>query len=339
MFDWTYLEVERIHLVWIALLVIGGLVALELQSQNALANFLSPVMQGRLAERAGTGRTVVRLVLVFLAMFAGILALMRPQAPGELETIKTTKPSADVMFVLDTSRSMLAEDVAPTRLERAKADIGSMVDQLDGDRVGLIAFAGRAAQLCPLTPDHSFFRTALATADTRSAGRGGSRVGEAIKAALRGFPSEPGAKIIVLITDGDDQDPYTEEAAKLARDAGVRIVALGFGNSETGSQITLVDPQTKARSVLMHDGKPVISKLDGVALSKIALVTEGVYIPVGTSAVALDDIMQQHVKPIMRSAEAASQRSIPAEKFQFWVFASLLLLLAALFVGSGKDRA
>ena len=338
MFDWTYLEVERIHLVWIALLVIGGLFALELQSQDALASFLSPVMQRRLTERAGTERTLVRLVLVFLAMFAGILALMRPQAPGELETIKTMKPSADVMFVLDTSRSMLAEDVAPTRLDRAKADIGSMVDQLDGDRVGLIAFAGRAAQLCPLTPDHSFFRTALATADTRSAGRGGSRVGEAIKAALRGFPAEPGAKIIVLITDGDDQDPYSEEAAKLARDAGVRIVALGFG-SETGSQITLVDPQTKARSVLMHDGKPVISKLDGVALSKIALVTEGVYIPVGTSAVALDDIMQQHVKPIMRSAEAASQRSIPAEKFQFWVFASLLLLLAALFVGSGKARA
>ncbi len=338
MFDWTYQHVERIHLVWIALLVIGGLVALELQSQHALANFLSPVMQSRLAERAGTGRTIVRLVLVFLAMFTGILALMRPQAPGELETIKTTKPSADVMFVLDTSRSMLAEDVAPTRLERAKADIASMVDQLDGDRVGLIAFAGRAAQLCPLTPDHSFFRTALATADTRSAGRGGSRVGEAIKAALRGFPAEPGAKLLVLITDGDDQDPYSEEAAKLARDAGVRIVALGFG-SETGSQITLVDPQTKARSVLMHDGRPVISKLDGVALSKIALVTEGVYIPVGTSAVALDDIMQQHVKPIMRSAEAASQRSIPAEKFQFWVFASLLLLLAALFVGSGKDRA
>ena len=338
MFDWTYQHVERIHLVWIALLVIGGLVALELQSQHALANFLSPVMQSRLAERAGTGRTIVRLVLVFLAMFTGILALMRPQAPGELETIMTTKPSADVMFVLDTSRSMLAEDVAPTRLERAKADIASMVDQLDGDRVGLIAFAGRAAQLCPLTPDHSFFRTALATADTRSAGRGGSRVGEAIKAALRGFPAEPGAKLLVLITDGDDQDPYSEEAAKLARDAGVRIVALGFG-SETGSQITLVDPQTKARSVLMHDGKPVISKLDGVALSKIALVTEGVYIPVGTSAVALDDIMQQHVKPIMRSAEAASQRSIPAEKFQFWVFASLLLLLAALFVGSGKDRA
>ena len=89
----------------------------------------------------------------------------------------------------------------------------------------------------------------------------------------------------------------------------------------------------------MHDGKPVISKLDGEKLKQVALTTEGVYIPVGTSAVALDDIMQTHVRPIMRSAEAAAQREIPAEKFQFYVFVSLLLLLAALFVGSGKDRA
>lgn len=338
MTDWTYLHVDRIHLVWIALAITGGLLVLELRGRDALASFLSPVMQPRLTESASIARTTVRLALVFAAMLAGIAALMRPQGKGEQETIKATKPSADVMFVLDTSRSMLAEDVAPTRLDRAKADIASMVDRLDGDRVGLIAFAGRAASLCPLTPDHSFFRTALATADIRSAGRGGTRVGEAIKAALRGFPAGPGAKLIVLITDGDDQDQYSEEAAKAARDAGVRIIALGFG-SETGSQITLVDPATKARSVLMHEGKPVISKLDGESLKKIALVTEGVYIPVGTSAVALDDIMQSHITPIIRSAEAAAQRTIPAEKFQFYVFASLLLLLAALFVGSGKDRA
>nr|MBA2538655.1 VWA domain-containing protein [Deltaproteobacteria bacterium] len=192
-------------------------------------------------------------------------------------------------------------------------------------------------QMCPLTPDHSFFRTALSTTDTRSAGRGGTKVGEAIKVALRGFPAGPGAKLIVLITDGDDQDPYSEEAAKLARDAGVRIITIGFGSKE-GSQITLVDPKTKARSLLMHDGKPVISKLNSEQLEKIALVTEGVYIPAGTSAIDLDDIMKSHVQPIVRSAEAAAQRAIPAEKFQFFVFASLLLLLAALFVGSGKDR-
>ena len=113
------------------------------------------------------------------------------------------------MFVLDVSRSMLAEDAAPNRLARAKAEIAQLVGRLDGHRVGLIAFAGRAVPVCPLTPDHSYFNTVLSTVDTRSAGKGGSRVGEAIKAALRGFPHGPGAKLMVLITDGDDQDPYT----------------------------------------------------------------------------------------------------------------------------------
>ncbi|HMG56958.1 MAG TPA: VWA domain-containing protein, partial [Kofleriaceae bacterium] len=117
--------------------------------------------------------------------------------------------------------------VAPIRLQRP--DGGSqLVGKLDRHRVGLVAFAGRAATLCPLTPDHAFFTTVLATVDTRSAGRGGSRVGEAIKTAVRGFPPGQGAKLMVLITDGDDQDPYSEDAAKLARDAGIKIVAIGL---------------------------------------------------------------------------------------------------------------
>ena len=117
--------------------------------------------------------------------------------------------------------------------------------------------------VCPLTPDHSFFTTVLSTIDTTQRGHAAARrLGEAIKVALRGFPAGAGAKLIVLITDGDDQDRYSEEAAQAARDAGVKIVAVGLG-SEDGSQITLTDPQTGAKTTLMHDGKPVISKLDG----------------------------------------------------------------------------
>src|ERR1043165_8371026 len=115
------------------------------------------------------------------------------------------------MFVLDTSRSMLAEDAAPNRLARATAEIAPPVGKLHRHRVGLVAVAGRAATMCPLTPDHAFFTTVLATVDTRSAGRGGTRVGEAIKVAVRGFPAGQGAKMMELMTDGDDQAPYSEE--------------------------------------------------------------------------------------------------------------------------------
>jgi Ca-activated chloride channel family protein len=227
---------------------------------------------------------------------------------------------------------MLADDAAPTRLARAKAEIAQLVGKLEGHRTGLIAFAGRAAQMCPLTPDHAFFTTVLSTVDTRSAGRGGTRVGEAIKAAVRGFPAGPGAKLIVLITDGDDQDPYSEDAAKLAQAAGIKIVAIGLG-SETGSEITLTDPSTGAKTKLMYEGKPVISKLDGDKLRKIALVTEGAYIPAGTSAVDLESIMKTHVAPMVSAAVASAQRVIPAERYVWPLVASLIFLLAALWVG------
>ena len=332
MIDWQFAEVGRIHLVWLALAVIIGLGFLELRSRSALSAFLSPVMQRRLTSQATTGRLAARLGLVLLAMLAAIGALMRPQVRGQTETVSSMQTTADVMFVLDTSRSMLAEDAAPNRLARAKAEIAQLVGKLDGHRVGLIAFAGRAAPMCPLTPDHSFFTTVLSTVDTRSAGRGGSRVGEAIKTAVRGFPAGPGAKLIVLITDGDDQDPYTEDAAKLARDAGIKIVAIGLG-SETGSEITLTDPATGAKTKLMYEGKPVISKLDGDKLRKVALVTEGAYIPAGTSALDLESIMKTHVAPMVSAAVASAQRVIPAERYTWLVLAALGFLLAALWVG------
>ena len=336
--DWSFVHVDRIHLVWGAIAITVLLGMLDLRSRDAMSAFLSPVMQRRLTAQASTSRVALRLVLLLCAMLCAVGALMRPQARGVTETVSTSSASADVVFVLDASRSMLAEDAAPNRLARAKAEIAQLVERLEGHRVGLVAFAGRAVQVCPLTPDHSFFTTVLSTVDTMSTGKGGTKIGEGIKAALRGFPAGGGVKLIVLITDGDDQDPYSEEAAKAARDAGVKIVAVGLG-SEDGSQITLTDPQTGARQPLMHDGKPVISKLNGEQLRKVALVTEGAYIPAGTSAIDLDSIMESHVAPILRAASDSALRRIPAERFQWLVLGCLGFLLAALWVAAGAgDR-
>ncbi|MGE0547714.1 MAG: VWA domain-containing protein [Kofleriaceae bacterium] len=337
MIDWRFVHVERIHLVWLALAIVGVLAVLELRSRGALSAFLSPTMQRRLTAQASTARVITRLVLVLLAMIAAIGALMRPQAQGVMETVIASRQSADVMFLVDTSRSMLAEDVGPNRLVRAKAEISQLVGKLEGQRVGMVAFAGRAALVCPLTPDHAFFNSVLTSIDTRSAGKGGTKVGEAIKTAVRGFPPGRGAKLIVLVTDGDDQDPYSEEAAKAARDAGVKVVAVGLG-SETGSEITLTDPATGAKTTLMHDGKPVISKLNGDQLRKIALITEGAYVPAGTSALDLESIKDSYIDPIVQAANDAATRRVPAERYPWLVLSSLVLLLAALWVGAGAGE-
>ena len=334
----TWQHLERVHLVWVVLVFMAVLVVLEVHARSTMSSFLSPIMQRRLTAQPSFVRAMIKLGLIGLSLLCMVGALMRPQARGETETVTMTEGTADVLFVLDVSRSMLAEDASPNRLARAKAEIAQLVSRLEGHRVGLIAFAGRAASVCPLTPDHSYFNTVLGTVDTRSAGKGGSRVGTAIKAGIAAFPQGQGAKLMVLITDGDDQDNYTQDAAKAARDAGIKIVVVGIG-SEEGSQITLTDPATGAKTTLMHDGKPVISKLDGAALRKIALTTEGAYIPAGTSAIDLDSIMESHVKPIVQQAAAGSVRVIPAERYVWFVLAALVLLVAALAVGgSGLER-
>ena len=338
-FSWSYRYPELVHLMWGVLAVVGVLTWLELRSRGALAVFLSPVMQRRLTAQASVGRMVLRLAFITVALITGVLALMRPQAAGETEVVTAQSPSADVMVLLDTSRSMLAEDSAPNRFARAKAEINQLLAKLEGQRVGLVAFAGRAVQVCPLTPDHSFFSTVLASLDTRSAGKGGTKIGDAITLAARGFSAESkGAKLIILITDGDDQDAYSEEAAKNAAKKNIKIVAIGLG-SEAGSTITITNPDTGAKQTLEYDGKPVISKLNGDQLRKVAVATEGVYIPAGTSALDLDSIVDGYIKPMIKQAEGKASRRVPAEKFPWFVLASIVFLGLALWVGAGAgDR-
>lgn len=337
MLSWTWAAIEWVHLLWAVLALIAGLAVLEVRGRGALRRFLSPVMLGRLASVTSGSKIALRLALLWLALALAALALAQPQAPGATETVAASRSAADVMFVLDVSKSMLAEDAAPNRLARAKAEIAQLVGRLDRHRVGLVAFAGRAAPLCPLTPDQGFFNLVLSGVDTSSVGRGGTRIGEAVRVALKSFPTGPGAKLIVLITDGEDHDSYPLEAAKAAREAGVKIVAVGLG-SETGSQIVLTDPKTGAKKVVMDGGKPVETKLDAKTLQEMALSTEGAYIPAGTAAIDLDSIMESYVTPIVRASADSAVRRVPAERYPWLILAALAAMVAALWVGTTERR-
>jgi Ca-activated chloride channel family protein len=319
---------ERVHLFWLAALVAGFLAWRELGRGAALRAQLSAVMQRRLVLAPRRARRLLRAVLAFAALGLGILALMQPQARGQIEMVSSGRVSADIMVVLDVSRSMLADDAPPNRLARARAEIGALVDRLEGHRVGLVAFAGRAAVLCPLTPDSGFFHLVLAGVDTRSAARGGTRIGDG-----------GGARVILLITDGEDQDSQPLEAAKAAAAAGVRVVAIGFG-SEQGSQIHVVDPDTGARTVVTDGpgGPPVVSKLDGELLRQIALATKGAYVPAGTAALDLESILAERLVPIVQSSATASARPVPVERYQWFALGALVLLVAVAILGGASER-
>jgi Ca-activated chloride channel family protein len=333
--EWTFAHRDWVHLAWVAVAIVIVLGVLELRTRDALGRFLSPEMQRRLATRPSNTYAITRIGLFGLALVFGVLALMRPQSGVHIERVGGAGFSSDVMVVLDVSRSMLADDVKPSRLARAKFEIKKIADgkELRGARMGLIAFAGRASLMCPLTPDRSFFDLVVDGVDTRSVSRGGTRIGDALRTAVKSFPPGPGSKLVVLITDGEDHDSFPLDAADVAKKAGVHVVAVGLG-SEAGEPLSIPDPKTGASTPVMYDGQPVISKLDGETLRKIALDTEGVYVPAGTSALDLESIVKEHVRPIVRKDADAAVHVIAVEQYVWFVLASLLALIGAVWLGS-----
>ena len=331
---WVFANPHWVHLVWPALAVAAAAAFLELRGTDALARFVSPAMQPRIARRVTTPRRGARLALFLTTVLLGIVALMRPQTPGGAETLDR-RVQADILVALDVSRSMLAEDAAPNRLARAKAEVAEFIERVEGQRVGLIAFAGRASVLSPLTSDYGYFRLVLRDAGPGSAGRGGTRIGDAIGKAIAAFGAHRDTpRILVLITDGEDHDSFPQDAADKAVAAGIRIVAIGFG-AETGSEIAMTDPATGARTLVRDaDGAIVRSRLDGAMLRDLALRTDGIYVPAGTSAVDIDAIVRAYVEPIVAAAATRMVRRRPTEHYRWFVLGALLTLLAGSFLGA-----
>ncbi|MEM1227845.1 MAG: VWA domain-containing protein [Planctomycetota bacterium] len=322
--------------IWVVIVIVLWLLWLERRRGRALSRFMSAVMQGRLVARPSIFRRSLVILLLGLSACCLVVAMMRPQVG--LTYMKTPRVGAQIMFCLDVSKSMLAEDTAPNRLERAKADISDLLALLDGDQVGLIGFAGRASVLCPLTPDYGFFKLILDGANPQSVGRGGTRLEEPIRKAMDGFRTESDvARVVFLITDGEDHDSHPLDAAKEAIERGVKVVAVGLGD-ESGSGIRVTDPRTGVQSpVLDNDGNPVISRLDGETLRELALATEGVYIPAGTGNLDLDAIYENHIRPLVRGRIDAEGRAVRQDIFQWAVLAGIGFLMASLVVGSGRS--
>lgn len=332
--DWTFLYPHRIHLIWPAIGFVLLLAWLEFRGRGALKRFMSEHMGKRLTRSLSRGQRIFRLILISASILFAIVALMRPQSLRPSESSWAKEAAAEIMVALDVSRSMLAQDAAPNRLQRAKAELRDLARELIDHRMGLIAFAGRSVILSPMTADRSFFRLVLSDVNSSTVSRGGTRIGDAIFKALKGFSPNQGAKVIVLITDGEDHDSFPLDAAKEARDLGVRIIAIGFG-SETGAPITITDKTTGAPTQLKdRHGKTVMSRLDGETLRKVALETEGVYVPAGVGVLDLDSIIKSHIDPLIREAGMVTKQAITSEKYPLWIILSFLLFTLSVWMGS-----
>jgi len=299
-----------------------------------LARILAPRLQGSLAATVSPLLRTLRAILLFLSLALLVTGLARPRYGSIEREIRSS--GRDVILAIDTSRSMLSTDTAPTRLGRAKLIAQDLLNLLKGDRVGLIAFAGSAFLQAPLTLDKGAVLTSIQDLDTATIPKGGTDLASAIRMATAAFgKGETMSRALILMTDGDDLEDDAIEAAKEAAVAGVRIFTIGFG-SPSGSLIPIRTEEGRNDFVRDENGRPVNSKLDADRLSRIATETGGFYQPFGQDAASV--IYTKGILPMQEQEGGVMSSRKPIERYAWPVTAALLLLALWTVLGEGRVR-
>ena len=270
--------------------------------------------------------------LTLLGYAALVVAVARPGWESQATTLE--RRGRDVVFVVDVSRSMLAEDLAPNRLERAKLAILDTLEQLSGDRVALVAFAGSAVVKSPLTFDYGFFRLAVQQLSVTSVARGGSLIGDALR-TVRDQVFDDRAiehRDVLLITDGGDHDSFPAAAAEELGQRGVRLLAVGLGDDSAGQPIPRDGRSAGGEPAFVeHEGQMVLSQLDADLLRTVASATPGGrYIHVATGNVDLGRLYQELIASASGRLLETESVELVRERFRTFIAISLLLLALAL---------
>jgi Ca-activated chloride channel family protein len=310
--------------------VVGLFIRFDRRREADLTKLIHPRFRQRLTEGFSPGMRNLKRGLWLLAVLLVFTAVARPQKGYEWREVK--RKGIDILFAVDTSRSMLADDLTPNRLERARLGIIDFVSRLEGDRVGLIPFAGSAFALCPLTLDYEAFRESLNALDTDLIPRQGTDLASAIKEAERLFKENGNNhRVLVLLTDGEDLQGDVIDAAKAAAKNGMAIYTIGVG-SPGGSTIPLVMRNGRKDFVRDETGSVVRTTLDETTLKKIATETNALYVPLGRGAEGLNTIYQEKLRLVPKSERDQRMERIPLERFEWPLGAAIFLLLLEFFI-------
>ena len=283
--------------------------------------FASSSLLENLTPNISIARRRIKIVLQLLAIFCCFTALARPQYGSRWIDVK--HKGIDILFALDTSKSMLAKDVMPNRLERSKFAIMDFVSQLQGDRVGLLPFSGAAYLVCPLTADYHAFEQSLMAINTNIIPVGGTNIGNALKSAIKILNNEANHKILVLITDGEDLEGQAGKAAAKAKEENVTIYTVGVG---TRNGELIPDPETTG-FIKDNHGDYIKSRLDEKSLESIAEISGGIYSPLGNKGEGLQTIYHQKLALIPKTEFSEKRKKVPIERFG-WPLGVAIALLA-----------
>ena len=325
--------------IWFwALLAIPVLAVLfaraEQRGVTKLREFVSPRLLPQLAATVNRSRRVLRFALLMLGLALAIVSLARPQWGYIYEDVK--RKGLDLLFAVDTSRSMLSNDVQPNRLERVKLAAQDLVNQLQGDRVGLIAFAGRAFLQAPLTIDYEAAVESINDLDTKTIPEGGTNISEAINLAVNTFgKSAAGNRALIIFTDGEELNGDAAKTAKSATDAGVRIFTVGVGTPQ-GSLIPINSDDGGTAFVKDSAGQVVKSKLDEKRLHEIAQISGGFYLHLDDGPRTMSQLYSQGLANMKAADIDARLGRKPIERYEWPLGAAMLALTMSILIGERK---
>jgi len=323
---------------WLWLAVLAPLALAVLQRYSAwarrkqLAQIAAPHFVKELTRSVSTVRRALKHALLVLAAAGVGLALARPQWGEQTEVSHLF--GQDTVFILDCSRSMLASDVTPSRLQRAKLAILDYVQRRGHGRVGLVAFAGEAFLQCPLTYDYGAFQDALMAIDDRTIPVPGTDVGRALDEAIHAMDKTQRPKLLVLLTDGEDLEQGGVRTAEALGKEGVVVFAVGVG-TPAGGEIQMVNEQGKTELVRDSRGEVVRSRLDEPTLRAIAQTTHGAYYPLGPVGEGLAKV-QLAVENLSAASSSTPARKLGVDRFHWPVTGVLVLLVAESLVGTRR---
>ena len=299
--------------------------------RRVLTEFAAPETCDRLTINVSDTRRRIKNILVLAALASCFIALSRPHYGEEWREIR--QKGIDILIAVDTSRSMLTMDIQPNRLERAKLAIKDFVGRLEGDRVGLMPFAGSSFLMCPLTTDYGAFTASLDALGPDSIPFGGTDLAGVINAAGTLLSNEANHKILILVTDGEDLKGEALQAAKNAAEHNMTIYTIGVGTPE-GELIP--DVKSGGKTYIKDaSGNFIRSKLDAITLTKIAEITGGLYVPLGSMGQGFTTIYQEKLKLVPKEEHNERMQRHPIERF-YWPLALAIVLLTLDFLISGR---
>lgn len=328
-------NIYAVHYMWSLIALLIFIVWSAKRRRRDMMRFADEGLISALTENYYKNGERIKQILISAAILLLILSLIRPQWGFEWNEVK--RSGLDILIAIDTSNSMLAEDVKPNRLERSKLAVKDLVKNLQGDRIGLIAFAGNAFLQCPLTVDYNGFMLSLNGLDVNTIPKGGTSISSAIQTAVESY--EGGMKkykVLVIITDGEDHEGNTIEMVQTAKENGIKIFTIGIGTPE-GELIPITDDNGKMVFLKNREGNVVKTALDESTLKEIALDTGGSYVKATGTEFGLDLIYEEKLSKMEKREIESRMVKMYEERFQIPLVLALMLLCIEPFISRRKQ--